>query len=294
MRKKKSDGPLQKWGKKINWARRVKAVCKPCWEIKYCPYGPLVEDFPLKAEPDEKSCRIFGHDCPVFYVAEPLTETRELRNIGRSIPRVTQFRVLKRENQICSNCGKAVKDEDIEFDHIIPWSKGGASDEHNIRLLCKACNRKKGNRFEDRHLVQDVRDHLTEPMGIDFLEFLLMAADFSQAYYEENNHYPTPKQFANNLANGKVTIVEEKAAEIMTDLDNFFSGNRPQEIKQKVFKALSYRWGFYDRAIHKLGESAELHSVDVDELFRAELSLINRLGWRIRLEPRAEQKWKSK
>ena len=22
-------------------------VCKPCWEIKYCPYGPLVEDFPL-------------------------------------------------------------------------------------------------------------------------------------------------------------------------------------------------------------------------------------------------------
>jgi hypothetical protein len=22
-------------------------ACKPCWELKYCPYGPLVEDFPL-------------------------------------------------------------------------------------------------------------------------------------------------------------------------------------------------------------------------------------------------------
>ena len=22
-------------------------ICKPCWELKYCPYGPLVEDFPL-------------------------------------------------------------------------------------------------------------------------------------------------------------------------------------------------------------------------------------------------------
>ena len=22
-------------------------VCKPCWELKYCPYGPLVEFFPL-------------------------------------------------------------------------------------------------------------------------------------------------------------------------------------------------------------------------------------------------------
>ena len=29
------------------WARRTKNVCKPCWELKYCPYGPLVEQFPL-------------------------------------------------------------------------------------------------------------------------------------------------------------------------------------------------------------------------------------------------------
>jgi hypothetical protein len=28
-------------------ADRTKVVCKPCWELKYCPYGPLVEDFPL-------------------------------------------------------------------------------------------------------------------------------------------------------------------------------------------------------------------------------------------------------
>lgn len=24
----------------------TKKVCKPCWELKYCPYGSLVEDFP--------------------------------------------------------------------------------------------------------------------------------------------------------------------------------------------------------------------------------------------------------
>jgi hypothetical protein len=23
------------------------SVCKPCWELKYCPYGSLVEMFPL-------------------------------------------------------------------------------------------------------------------------------------------------------------------------------------------------------------------------------------------------------
>jgi hypothetical protein len=26
---------------------RTKNVCKPCWELRYCPYGPLVEAFPL-------------------------------------------------------------------------------------------------------------------------------------------------------------------------------------------------------------------------------------------------------
>ena len=37
-----SDGELLKL-----WRQRTKDVCKPCWELKYCPYGPLVEDFPL-------------------------------------------------------------------------------------------------------------------------------------------------------------------------------------------------------------------------------------------------------
>ena len=26
---------------------RLKSICKPCWELKYCPYGPLVVDYPL-------------------------------------------------------------------------------------------------------------------------------------------------------------------------------------------------------------------------------------------------------
>ena len=29
------------------WKKQWKRYCKPCWELKYCPYGPLVEDFPL-------------------------------------------------------------------------------------------------------------------------------------------------------------------------------------------------------------------------------------------------------
>lgn len=29
------------------WKFKSRVVCKPCWELRYCPYGRLVEDFPL-------------------------------------------------------------------------------------------------------------------------------------------------------------------------------------------------------------------------------------------------------
>lgn len=45
-------------------------VDKPCKILGYCPYGILVEDFPLKENRDDKSCNVFGHQCPVFYIAE--------------------------------------------------------------------------------------------------------------------------------------------------------------------------------------------------------------------------------
>jgi hypothetical protein len=30
-----------------DWGERLRRVCKPRWELKYCPYGPLVEQSPL-------------------------------------------------------------------------------------------------------------------------------------------------------------------------------------------------------------------------------------------------------
>jgi hypothetical protein len=38
----------------------------PCSKLGYCPYGVLVEEYPL--DHGEKSCPVFGHDCPVYYL----------------------------------------------------------------------------------------------------------------------------------------------------------------------------------------------------------------------------------
>lgn len=228
------------------WLRRTQHVCKPCWELKYCPYGPLVEQFPVystrqemeehiellkielnsgefdkrvrglielsKTEEEEKEliknikeklssgkfsakateqissiiskitnvedlvkhmrkwaeekiksfnpedyheqvdysqkCMLFGHYCPVFFVNEPFTETTEKRRITRDIPRAMLLRVIRRDNQTCQICGKNLMENEIAIDHIIPYSLGGPSEEPNLRVLCKDCNRKKGAAVE--------------------------------------------------------------------------------------------------------------------------------------------------
>ena len=184
------------------WKAAATRVCKPCWELKYCPYGPWVEESPLlpptrKNEeehleyikeclrtgvlgngeplddnrrrmfqamvddfnPDdypeeipeeiaEMQCTVFGHICPVVFVAEGFTETSEPRRRGRYIPFKVKIRVVRRDNYTCQICGKHLLDNEVEFDHIIPISKGGSSEEHNIRLTCFKCNRDKNDRVE--------------------------------------------------------------------------------------------------------------------------------------------------
>jgi hypothetical protein len=198
-----------------DWRHRTRTVCKPCWELKYCPFGPLVEDFPLlppilaeaeehhnylkkclKTEkladgtklegwrkkyfqkevrrfrrnkyPDkipriieESQCKVFGHICPVFLVAEPLTETKERRKHSRLIPRDVMLKVIRRDGQICQACFQPVPDTEVEFDHIIPFSKGGTSTVDNLRLLCADCNRQKRDSLKGLLSTNPI-DHLYE------------------------------------------------------------------------------------------------------------------------------------
>ena len=47
---------------------------RPCHELGYCPYGQLVEEFPLEKKSGKFSCKTFGHNCPMYYMAEDITE----------------------------------------------------------------------------------------------------------------------------------------------------------------------------------------------------------------------------
>jgi hypothetical protein len=289
--KKMSKRSLQKWAVKIDWERRIKAVCKPCWELKYCPYGPLVEEFPLPEVDTHRSCRIFGHVCPVFLVAEPLTETKELRNISRHIPRPIQFRVLKRENQVCRSCGKPVADNDIHFDHIIPWSKGGPTEENNIQLLCGTCNRKKSDKFKEGFLIARLGDHLTEPLDISILEFLLFVAGFRHYFFQNNKRLPTADDIATEFNGGKKGDFEKQAAQVIIDLEAILGGKKPKDISKNIYEALMLRWGYIDYKIRKLRKASKETGMPLEQLLESEIGLVEKLGWRVKDTPSERKKW---
>lgn len=284
-------GAIQKWGEKINWDQRVKAVCKPCWELKYCPYGPLVEEFPLPEESSHRSCRIFGHECPVFTVAEPFTETRELRNITRHIPRPVQFRVLKRENQVCRSCGMPVADNDIHFDHIIPWSKGGPTEESNIQLLCGPCNLKKSDRYEEQFLIKELNDHISEPVDTSILKFLLLVAEIRHDFFGRNNRIPDADDIAIECNNGVKGEAEEHGAQIIVDLDQVFLKQKPTDIPKDIYEALKFRWGYKDGKVRKLQKAAAEIGIAVDIFLEAEIEFVEKLGWRVKDTSGERKKW---
>jgi hypothetical protein len=49
----------------------------------------------------------------------------------------------ERQRGICTNCKERFNFEDMQADHIKPWSKGGKTDSDNCQLLCADCNRRK-------------------------------------------------------------------------------------------------------------------------------------------------------
>ena len=74
-----------------------------------------------------------------------LAQHTEPRTTRTGIPEDVRVAVWRRDNGHCVRCGSR---ERLEYDHIVPVSRGGSNTVRNIELLCEMCNRSKGSEIQ--------------------------------------------------------------------------------------------------------------------------------------------------
>lgn len=118
-------------------------------DSRYCVYKGIVYKFDragyseeemllqiMDLEDDER--RKFERLKHKFSQAEKI----EKQGNRETIPEEVRIAVWRRDSGKCSNCGSR---ENLEYDHIIPVSRGGNNTVRNIELLCEKCNRSKSD-----------------------------------------------------------------------------------------------------------------------------------------------------
>jgi HNH endonuclease len=80
-------------------------------------------------------------------IAPAETTDRERPPERRTLTDSVRAAILVRDGGRCRRCGSA---RDLEVDHIVPFSKGGTSEECNLQALCRRCNRRKWKKLVPR------------------------------------------------------------------------------------------------------------------------------------------------
>jgi len=73
-------------------------------------------------------------------ISNASSESRKRSAIPEDIKQI----VWRRDEGKCCYCGST---ENLEFDHIIPFTKGGSDSVKNLQILCLSCNRKKSSKI---------------------------------------------------------------------------------------------------------------------------------------------------
>ncbi len=73
-------------------------------------------------------------------------EQSESINYERTrIPESVRIEVWRRDQGKCARCGSREK---LEYDHIVPVTRGGSNTARNVELLCEVCNRSQRDRIQ--------------------------------------------------------------------------------------------------------------------------------------------------
>lgn len=77
-------------------------------------------------------------------MAPEYTEQIAINNHSRYISQDVKIAVANRDMGRCVQCGS---NQDLQYDHVYPWSQGGLNTYTNLQLLCGYCNKSKGANY---------------------------------------------------------------------------------------------------------------------------------------------------
>jgi len=133
----------------INWVQATFPKYRK--EMKGLPWGPLYnnhKDDSLDAKTLETQIIELMSDDEVTKkkgIYEYLLTGNEKYLNLRSFTDNEKRTLYERQKGICPSCNKYFEYEQMQGDHITPWSEGGKTQLSNGQMLCKDCNRRKSN-----------------------------------------------------------------------------------------------------------------------------------------------------
>lgn len=134
----------------INWVKatfphyRGKLMKGLDWGIYYNKYGSgkydpkTLEDRIVQLLDDDDVTNQKG-------IYEYLLDGQEKHLSIRAFSQKMKQTAYERQKGICPVCGKHFEIDEMQADHITPWSKGGKTIAENCQMLCAECNRRKSN-----------------------------------------------------------------------------------------------------------------------------------------------------
>ena len=83
----------------------------------------------------------------------------------------TRKNIILRDGGRCMYCGHPFRSEDLTLDHIVPRSRGGSNEWHNLVACCKKDNHRKGDMTPEEAGMRLI--HRPLPQNINTPRFLL-------------------------------------------------------------------------------------------------------------------------
>jgi len=119
-------------------------------EMKGVNWGELYDKYKdktykVKDLEDEVSTLMADYDVSKKAGIYTYVFTREEKALNiRAFNAKQKREAYEKSGGICPTCLGDFDIDEMEADHILPWSKGGKTDSDNCQMLCKKCNREKG------------------------------------------------------------------------------------------------------------------------------------------------------